>query len=328
MNATSPKSSLVKLGLHTNKQKTLKVMVLGQSGVGKTAMVVRFITRRFIGEYDPNLEKIYTCQTTLDKEQIQFDILDATGRLQELDGVSLESNIRWADAFILMYSITDKCSFDECSRLKFLINYNKRRRKLGSASKDYTLDIPVILVGNKTDQPGDRMVSLEEGQRRFRELSCACFHEISVRESVDQVQNVFRDVFRFWRVFTKFPKLKRSTSDVANADGVLTPDSGSCSFYDGSSLGAGRRSFLVIGSTCLEESSGDHSESTDEITSSSLSSSRSDIDAPFRSRASTDGTLLSRPRRWRYPPPGCLLPHTNRVERRMSISTRGSNASY
>lgn len=36
MNATSPKSSLVKLGLHTNKMKTLKVMVLGQSGVGKT----------------------------------------------------------------------------------------------------------------------------------------------------------------------------------------------------------------------------------------------------------------------------------------------------
>ncbi|EDW87762.1 ras-like protein rasS [Drosophila yakuba] len=328
MNATSPKSSLVKLGLHTNKQKTLKVMVLGQSGVGKTAMVVRFITRRFIGEYDPNLEKIYTCQTTLDKEQIQFDILDATGQLQELDGVSLESNIRWADAFILMYSITDKCSFDECSRLKFLINYNKRRRKLGSSSKEYTLDIPVILVGNKTDQPGDRMVSLEEGQRRFRELSCACFHEISVRESVDQVQNVFRDVFRFWRVFSKFPKLKRSTSDVANTDGILTPDSGSCSFYDASSLGVGRHSFLVIGSACLEESNGDHTESTDEIASSSLSSSRSDIDAPFRSRASTDGTLLSRPRRWRYPPPGCLLPHTNRVERRMSISTRGSNASY
>lgn len=131
--------------------------------------------------------------------------------MQELDGVTLESNIRWADAFILVYSITDKCSFDECSRLKFLINYNKRRRKLGSASKvsrwleeitlrdvafqlyflqDYALDIPVILVGNKTDQTGDRMVSLEEGQRRFRELSCACFHEISVRENVDQVRHI------------------------------------------------------------------------------------------------------------------------------------------
>lgn len=136
-------------------------------------------------------------------------------------------------------------------------------------------------------------------------------------------------MFRFWRVFSKFPKLKRSTSDVAHAaDGTLTPDSGSCSFYDATPLGVARRSFLVIGSACQEENSGDHTESTDDIASNSLGSSRSDIDAPFRNRASTDGTLLSRPRRWRYPPPGCLLPHTNRVERRMSISTRGSNASY
>lgn len=210
MNTTSPKSSLAKLGIHT-KQKSLKVMVLGQSGVGKTAMVVRFITRRYIGEYDPNLEKVYTFNTTLDNDYVQFDILDATGQqnvsnaileyfktfslasfllllsFQENDCSNLESNIRWADAFILMYSVTDKCSFDECNRLKFLINYNKKRRKLGSNNKDYMSDVPVILVGNKNDQTGDRMVSVEEGQRRFRELSCACFHEISVRESVDQV---------------------------------------------------------------------------------------------------------------------------------------------
>lgn len=51
-------------------------------------------------------------------------------------------------------------------------------------------DVPVILVGNKTDQWGDRMVTTEEGQRRFREISCACFHEISVRESVEQVGKI------------------------------------------------------------------------------------------------------------------------------------------
>lgn len=93
-----------------------------------------------------------------------------------------------------MYSVTDKCSFDECSRLKFLINYNKRRRKYGSNSnnsnKDGPFDIPVILVGNKIDQFGDRMVSLEDGQKRFREISCTCFHEISVRESIDQVSYI------------------------------------------------------------------------------------------------------------------------------------------
>lgn len=35
MNVTSPKSSLAKLGFHP-RQKSLKVMVLGQGGVGKT----------------------------------------------------------------------------------------------------------------------------------------------------------------------------------------------------------------------------------------------------------------------------------------------------
>ncbi|XP_037960101.1 ras-related and estrogen-regulated growth inhibitor [Teleopsis dalmanni] len=325
MTTTSPKSSLSKLGLHS-KQKSLKVMVLGQSGVGKTALVVRFITRRFIGEYD-NTEKMYTYNTMLDNELVQFDILDAAGQPSiDIDCIALESNIRWADAFILIYSVTDKCSFDECNRLKFLINYNKRRRKLGSNSKDTLSDVPVILVGNKNDQNGaDRMVTLEEGQRRFRELTCACFHEISVRESVDQVQSVFRDVFRFWRVFSKFPKLKRSTSDVQNStDFTLSPDA-CCSYYDAASLGAeARRSFFVISNACLDER--DHTESNDAIGSNNLCNDI--VASPFRSRASTDGTLLSRPRRWRYPPPGCLLPHTNRVERRMSISTRGSNASY
>lgn len=107
---------------------------------------------------------------------------------------------------------------------------------------------------------------------------------------------------------------------------VPSPDSG-CSFYDTAFLAnETRRSFLVIGTACLEES--DHSESNDEIGSGGLRNSNGQLITPFRNRASTDGTLLSRPRRWRYPPPGCLLPHTNRVERRMSISTRGSNASY
>ncbi|GBP75743.1 Ras-related and estrogen-regulated growth inhibitor [Eumeta japonica] len=194
----------------------------------KAALVVRFITRRFIGEYDPNLEKVYSFQTEIDNEIVHFEILDSAGEPHGIDQLTfrdeappkttvyhwfsdfnrgqsmltdefkegrpksvveneygnLESNIRWAEAFILMYSVTDKCSFDECHRLKFLINYNKRRRRLASA--DWVLEVPVVLVGNKTDQYGDRMVSTEEGQRRSKEIGCVCFHEISVRESIDQ----------------------------------------------------------------------------------------------------------------------------------------------
>lgn len=45
------------------------------------AMVVRFITRRYIGEYDPNLEKVYTHTTAMDNETVMFEILDAAGPL-------------------------------------------------------------------------------------------------------------------------------------------------------------------------------------------------------------------------------------------------------
>lgn len=41
------------------------------------AMVVRFITRRFIGEYEKKMEKIYSFNTIMDNEAVLFEILDA-----------------------------------------------------------------------------------------------------------------------------------------------------------------------------------------------------------------------------------------------------------
>lgn len=51
----------------------------------------------------------------------------------------------------------------------------------------------MILIGNKSDlsyTPGERVVSTSEGRQRAEEIEAHAFHEISVRESVDQV-NVF-----------------------------------------------------------------------------------------------------------------------------------------
>jgi hypothetical protein len=84
-------------------------------------------------------------------------------------------------------------------------------------------------VGNKIDQCNDRMVTTMEGQRRSKEVACVCFHEISVRESIDQVWGVFRDACRFWRVMNRNPKLKRSSSDVhdlhSDVEQALSPES-------------------------------------------------------------------------------------------------------
>ncbi|XP_068909621.1 ras-related and estrogen-regulated growth inhibitor isoform X3 [Tenebrio molitor] len=306
-------------------------------------MVVRFITKRYIGEYDPTLEKLYTFHTVIDNETVYFDILDTAGQPHESECLALEANIRWAEAFILMYSVTDKCSFDECYRLKFLINYNKRRRRLGS-TKDGIGDVPVVLVGNKIDQIEDRMVSLEEGQRRSKEIGCVCFHEISVRESIEQVSrldglpgltsavqvwSVFRDVCRFWRVQNKNPKMRRSTSEKepTSPDTVRLLCSAAVS---PSSLLPSCRPSVMFSRRWTE---GELEEEEEEESKESSASSPSDC-APFRERASTDGHLQQRPWRWRYPPisaansTGSQEFTTARAERRMSISMKGNNASY
>ncbi|XP_026326533.1 ras-related and estrogen-regulated growth inhibitor [Hyposmocoma kahamanoa] len=317
---TSPRTSLAKLVLYP-KGKPFKVMVLGQAGVGKSALVVRFITRRFIGEYDPNLEKVYACQTVIDNEMIYFEILDSAGDPRESEYANLESNIRWAEAFILMYSVTDKCSFDECHRLKFLINYNKRRRRLASSSKDNVLETPVVLVGNKIDQAGDRMVSTEEGQRRSKEIGCVCFHEISVRESIEQVWSVFHDVRRFWRVSSKWTKGKRTDPDIhpaALGRSLARAASDSAPEPEMEFTAAFSRRWTEVE---LDE----EGEVLGVVRSDSTSSSgKSECAEEFRARASTDSRLPPRPARPRHPLPTRPLPPP---VRRMSVAMKGNNAS-
>lgn len=45
----------------------------------------------------------------------------------------------------------------------------------------------MLLVGNKCDQHDDRMVTMDEGHKRHKDIFCESFHEISVRESYDEV---------------------------------------------------------------------------------------------------------------------------------------------
>lgn len=66
-----------------------------------SAMVVRFITRRFIGEYDPNLEKIYSFSTIIDNEMVLFEILDAAGQLNVSKKLNeIDDTVFWLFLFV------------------------------------------------------------------------------------------------------------------------------------------------------------------------------------------------------------------------------------
>lgn len=48
------------------------------------ALLVRFVTKKFIGDYDPNLEKMYTYQVSMESEMVNFEILDTAGYVQDV----------------------------------------------------------------------------------------------------------------------------------------------------------------------------------------------------------------------------------------------------
>lgn len=192
------------------------------------------------------------------------------------------------------------------------------------------MDVPVILVANKIDQFEDRMVTTEEGQKRSKEIGCACFHEISARESAEECTGVFRDICRFWRFMARFPKLKRSKSDSIRLSMTLHSDVDPdkiisrlhqlcCDLHDEK-----RRSILLFGRS---RSAWHEDEENDEF---DMESSFNTNDQPFRSRAKTDGNLLiSRTKKWKIPnainsPPALQPSPTCHVtNRRNSISMRG-----
>uniref|UniRef100_A0A3B4BRL3 small monomeric GTPase n=1 Tax=Pygocentrus nattereri TaxID=42514 RepID=A0A3B4BRL3_PYGNA len=96
-----------------NQQKVeANVLLLGAENVGKSALTVRFLTRRFIGEYG-DIESIYSHIDKIDGREISFNIWDSLypQSCETTESIS-EKQLQWADGVILVYSICDRSSFE------------------------------------------------------------------------------------------------------------------------------------------------------------------------------------------------------------------------
>ncbi|XP_048882699.1 ras-related and estrogen-regulated growth inhibitor-like protein [Brienomyrus brachyistius] len=172
-----------------SQQKTeANILLLGAENVGKSALTVRFLTRRFIGEYG-DIESIYSHSDKIDGREISFNIWDS---LYPQDSETAESvtekHLQWSDGVILVYSICDRSSFEVVRQQVQLI----RQSKKGSSGP------PVIIVGNKRDLQHQRAVSGEEG-RLLAMSTDSSFFEISAAENYHGVLLVFHELLELIR---------------------------------------------------------------------------------------------------------------------------------
>ncbi|EGC35221.1 rsmB, RAS family GTPase [Dictyostelium purpureum] len=201
--------------------KNCPIILLGDSGVGKSSITLKFIRDTFEDVYNPTFENSYIAELDINYgEKIRLEILDTAG--QE-DFINLRDHYaRIGEAFILVYSITCRGSFNEMKHIKENITNIKQ-----------CTDVPMILVGNKVDLSNtERKVSIEEGKSLARSFGCA-FIETSAKENIN-IEETFKTLVNDW---------KKSKERKVNKNGTLRKTSG----YAIKNLTLGRKKNIIVG---------------------------------------------------------------------------------
>uniref|UniRef100_A0A8D0V5I1 Ras-related protein R-Ras2 n=1 Tax=Sus scrofa TaxID=9823 RepID=A0A8D0V5I1_PIG len=116
-------------------QSPYRLVVVCGGGVGKSALTIQFIQSYFVTDYDPTIEDSYTKQCVLDDRAAQLDILETAG--QEECGAMREQYMRTGEGFLLVFSVTDRGSFEEISKFQrqilrakdLALDHQRQRRK-------------------------------------------------------------------------------------------------------------------------------------------------------------------------------------------------------
>eukprot|EP01084_Bolivina_argentea_P061373 112152_1 len=168
-----------------NRIPEFKIVVLGSGGVGKSALTIRLVTNNFLEEYDPTIEDSYRKQVCIDDTPVLLDILDTAG--QEEFSSMQDQWMREGQAFLLVYAINSKASFDEIDMM---------RQKILRTKEDEE-NVPIVIVGNKSDLSDQRQVHRNELDSYSKMVNAACF-ETSAKDKIC-VEDGFYQCYREWR---------------------------------------------------------------------------------------------------------------------------------
>jgi Ras-related protein Rab-1A len=166
----------------TNYENIYKILLIGDSGVGKSCLLLRYTDNTFSDNFISTIGvdfKIKTIQ--LDGQTVKLQIWDTAG--QERFKTITSSYYRGSHGIFVVYDITD------------IVSFNNIRVWIEEIKK-YTSgeSIQLFLVGNKKDQEANRAVETLQGQEMADQLG-AKFLETSAKERVN-VDQIFIELTR------------------------------------------------------------------------------------------------------------------------------------
>ncbi|CAF2089757.1 hypothetical protein Bca4012_078909 [Brassica carinata] len=194
--------------LHTNFNQKIdyvfKVVLIGDSAVGKSQLLARFSRNEFSIESKATIGVEFQTRTlTIDNKTVKAQIWDTAG--QERYRAVTSAYYRGAVGAMLVYDITKRQSFDHVAR------WLEELR--GHADKN----IVIMLVGNKTDLGTLRAVPTEDA-KEFAQRENLFFMETSALDSINVEPS-------FLTVLTEIYRIVSKKNLVANEEGESGGDS-------------------------------------------------------------------------------------------------------
>eukprot|EP01113_Clastostelium_recurvatum_P007684 TRINITY_DN1358_c0_g1_i2.p1 TRINITY_DN1358_c0_g1~~TRINITY_DN1358_c0_g1_i2.p1 ORF type:complete len:214 (-),score=41.39 TRINITY_DN1358_c0_g1_i2:95-736(-) len=165
-----------------SRRSLLKVLLLGDSGVGKTSLLERFINRKFSAMYKATIGADFlTRELEVDGKIVTLQIWDTAGqeRFQSL-GTSF---YRGSDCCILVYDVTVAKTFDN---IDVWLNEFLLQSQISNPDS-----FPFVLLGNKIDQAADRAVSQQAAKRWCQQHGDVTMLETSAKEAIN-VEKAFQ----------------------------------------------------------------------------------------------------------------------------------------
>ena len=176
-----------------------KLVLLGESAVGKSSLVLRFVKGQFHEYQESTIGAAFLTQAVqLDDFTVKFEIWDTAG--QERYHSLAPMYYRGAQAAIIVYDITTPDSF------------NRAKTWVKELQRQASPNIVIALAGNKSDLANKRMVSFDEAQA-YADDNNLLFMETSAKTAMN-VNEVFMAIAK------KLPKAEPTLASPRQQRGV------------------------------------------------------------------------------------------------------------
>ncbi|XP_007903970.1 RASD family member 3 [Callorhinchus milii] len=179
------------------EKQRVRLVFLGSAGVGKTALVQRFLGNTFDPRHRRTVEELHCLQCQTDSSQGWVEIMDTSGSYSF--PAMRQLCIRHGDVFALVYSAEEPESFEEIKRL---------REQILAVKQDQP-STPMVVVANKADLAQDRLGSAQDMIAAMVQLDWGCsFLETSAKHN-HNVLTLFKELL----LQVQLPSMLRSTLD-------------------------------------------------------------------------------------------------------------------